>query len=94
VKIQYTFEVETSQGLVKDALYFYVGEFEKMTDEEVALTASSRAKEWEQNMINAKLAEEEPYTEEELLKLKQELELQIADLQSQKTEIEASLNVK
>jgi hypothetical protein len=94
VKIRYSFERETSQGLLKSALYFTPSEFEKLTDEEVETSASFQASEWEKGLIKAKEEDAIEYTQEELIKLKQELEAQITELQTQKIEVESILNAK
>lgn len=93
VRIQYTFELETSQGWVRSALYFTPSEYEALSDEEVSTRAEVQATAWEQNVIAAKAEEAKEYTPEELLKLKEELEAQIVELQAQKVEIETALNV-
>lgn len=92
VRIQYIFEVETSEGWLKSALYFSPSEYEQLTDEEIASAISSQADSWVASIQNAKVEDAKEYTPEELLKLKQELEAQIAELQTQKQEVETILN--
>ena len=93
VKIQYIFEKDTSEGLLRSALYFSPSEYETITDKEIEIEIQKQTDSWVQNIILAKEEDAKEYTPEELIKLKQELEAQIAELQTQKVEIETALNI-
>ena len=92
VKIQYIFEKDTSEGLLRSALYFSPSEYETITDKEIEIEIQKQSDSWVENIILAKEEDAKEYTPEELLKLKQELEAQIAELETQKQEVETILN--
>ena len=90
--VQVKIKEQTEYGEYSDAIYFTPSEWEKTTKEDVNTETQRRIDNRREAILSAPVPQ--PPTEEELIKLREELDVTIQSLQNQRRDVETQINEK